>query len=208
MSGVAWCSSSFGHSCFSPLHSLRCSPRSCRMLRLESTSHHCSIRSRFFSPGKSSASAVPSRALLICSCHRVLVSPAALPRFWLFMYRATPVTYFINAIVSTGVAGGDIVCAASEIIKFAPPSGQTCSLYLKEYMSYAGGTLLNPRATKQCDFCRVAGTDSVLASLEIYFGHRWRNFGISLIYSAVNVGGALCLYWLFRVPKAPGRRRV
>lgn len=151
---------------------------------------------------------ISARALIIGSCHRVLVSPAALPRFWIFMYRVTPVTYFINALVPTGIAGVSVVCAANEIVSFDPPSGQICSSYLKEYMSYAGGSLLNPTATQRCDFCRAADTDSVLAALGIYFGDRWRNFAISLIYSAVNVAGALCLYWLFRVPKGPGRRNV
>ena len=148
------------------------------------------------------------RVLIIGSCHRVLVSPAALPRVWIFMYRVTPLTYFINALVSTGVAGVNVVCAANEIVRFDPPSGQICSLYLKEYMSHAGGSLLNPSATRQCEFCLAADTDSVLAALGIYFGDRWRNFEISLIYSAVNVTGALCLYWLFRVPKGLGRRNI
>jgi ABC-type multidrug transport system permease subunit len=146
--------------------------------------------------------------LIIDSFYSVLVSPAALPRFWIFMYRVSPVTYLVSAMVSTGVAGVNVVCAANEIVRFNPPSGQTCSSYLKAYMSYMGGTLLNPSATEQCEFCRSADTDSVLASRSIYFEDRWRNFGISLIYSAVNVVGALCLYYLFRVPKGPRRRNV
>lgn len=122
------------------------------------------------------------------------------------MYRVTPVTYFINAMVSTGLAGVRVTCSANEILKFDPPEGQNCGSYLKEYMNEMGGSLLNPNATQQCRFCPVSTTDNLLATLGIYYGDRWRNFAITVAYSVVNVVGALCLYWLLRVPKGARRR--
>lgn len=123
------------------------------------------------------------------------------------MYRVTPVTYFVNAIVSTKVAGADVICAANELVRFNPPFGQDCASYLTPFLTTSGGTLINPQATDQCLFCPISNTDAVLRSLGIYFEHRWRNFGITLVYSLVNVAGALFLYWLFRVPKGFARRR-
>lgn len=120
------------------------------------------------------------------------------------MYRATPINYFVSAMISTGVSGVDVVCAPSEIIKFDPPSGQSCGSYLMEFISYAGGTLLNPSAQQHCQFCPVSNTETVLAGLGIHFEDRWRNLGISLAYSVVNVSGALLLYRIFRVPKGSG----
>lgn len=111
-------------------------------------------------------------------------------------------------MISTGVSGVDVVCAANEIIKFDPPSGQNCGSYLKEYTDYAGGTLLNPSAQQQCQFCPVSKTETVLAELGIFFEDRWRSLGISLAYSVVNVLGALLLYWLFRVPKGRGHQNA
>lgn len=117
------------------------------------------------------------------------------------MYRVTPVTYFINAMVSTGLAGVDITCASNEILKFDPIDGQSCAFYLREYINNAGGSLLNPEALQQCQFCPFSSTDSLLATLGINFEYRWRNYTITIAYSVVNAAGALFLYWLFRVPK-------
>jgi ABC-type multidrug transport system permease subunit len=142
------------------------------------------------------------QSLILFSCS-VLVPSTSLPRFWIFMYRATPVTYLVSSMISTGVGGVPIVCAANELVKFDPPTGQTCSQYLTDYLSYAGGSLLNPTATQQCQFCPVSDTNTLLAGVGIFFEHRWRDFGITLAYSAINIALALGLYWLFRVPKKP-----
>ena len=52
-----------------------------------------------------------------------------------------------------------------------------------------------------CQFCPVEDTDALLASVGVFYDQRWRDFGISLVYSAVNIGLALGLYWIARVPK-------
>ena len=124
------------------------------------------------------------------------------------MYRVTPVTYFISALVSTGLAGARVTCASNEIVKFDPADGQNCSSYLQEYISTAGGSLINPRATEQCQFCPFSYTDHLLATLGIYFDHRWRDYAITIVYSVVNAAGALFLYWLFRVPKGARRKNI
>lgn len=124
------------------------------------------------------------------------------------MYRVTPVTYFINALVSTGLAGVDITCARNEILKFDPNDGQSCASYLQEYLNNVGGSLLNPEATQECHFCPFSSTDNLLATLGIYFEHRWRNYAITIVYSVANIAGALLLYWLFRVPKGARRKNI
>ena len=144
--------------------------------------------------------------LLLIQTRSVLVNPSALPRFWIFMYRVTPLTYFINAMVSIGLSGVEVTCAPDEILKFEPAGGQDCGSYLREYIRTAGGRLLNPNATQQCQFCPISDTDSLLAPLWIKYEDRWRNFGITLVYSGFNVAGALFLYWLARVPKGARRR--
>lgn len=116
------------------------------------------------------------------------------------MYRVTPVSYFINALVSTGLSGIEVICATNEFLRFDPANGQNCGSYLKEYIDQVGGKLLNPDATQQCHFCPIFKTDSVLAVIGIYYEDRWRNFAITVMYSVINIAGALCLYWLFRVP--------
>ena len=116
------------------------------------------------------------------------------------MYRATPITYFVNALVSTGISGVEVTCATKEVLQFNPASGQSCSAYLADYINEMGGRLLNADATEECQYCPVSSTDSLLVSLGVNYGDRWRNLGITLVYSVVNVAGALLLYWTFRVP--------
>ena len=144
-------------------------------------------------------------------CRSVLVNPSALPRFWIFMYRVTPVNYFVRAIISTGVAGMTIDCAANELITLDPPppppgTQQNRASYLTPYLTSTGGKLLNPIATRYCQLCPVMTTDAILASFGIYFADRWRTSTISFSYSVVNVVGALLLYWLVRIPKKPNHK--
>ena len=119
------------------------------------------------------------------------------------MYRVSPLTYITAAMASSGIAGVSITCARNEIVQMDPPIGMTCESYLSAYLQDAGGTLLNPTDMHQCQLCPVSTTDDVLATLGIYATDGWRNLGISLVYTAVNIAGALLLYWLFRVPKSP-----
>ncbi|KAJ5698814.1 ABC multidrug transporter A-2 [Penicillium macrosclerotiorum] len=131
----------------------------------------------------------------------VLASPSALPRFWIFMYRVSPFTYLVSAVLSTGLSGGEIVCSSIELLEVNPPTGQNCSSYLDPYVKAYQANLLNPEATKDCQICSISTTDAFLAALSIKFSDHWRNVGLLFVYIVVNVFGALFLYWLIRVPK-------
>ncbi|KAK3356604.1 hypothetical protein B0T25DRAFT_450996, partial [Lasiosphaeria hispida] len=60
----------------------------------------------------------------------VLQSRIALPGFWIFMYRASPFTYWISVIVSTLMHGRAIECSLAEMLPFNPSLGRTCGQYL------------------------------------------------------------------------------
>jgi ABC-type multidrug transport system permease subunit len=137
-------------------------------------------------------------SLLFCG---VLVSPSALPRFWIFMYRVTPLSYFVSPLVTSGLRGMGVECAANELIKFELPGGTTCGEYLADYLRTAPARLINPFSTEQCQVCPVTSADDVLKQLEFRVGHVWRDWGISVVYSVINIGLTLLLYWLVRVPK-------
>ncbi|KAI1611046.1 ABC multidrug transporter [Exophiala viscosa] len=130
----------------------------------------------------------------------VLQAPSALPGFWIFMYRASPMTYMVSGWASTGLHGRHVECAQNEKAIFDPPSGQTCAQYLAEYLrAGAPGQLLNPSATTSCEYCPLTSADQFLASSDIYYSQRWRNFGIGFIYIFFNIFGCIMLYYLFRV---------
>lgn len=109
------------------------------------------------------------------------------------MYRATPITYFVKVIVAVGIAGSDATCTADEVLTFDAPRDTTCRSYLEDYLSYAGGRLLNPDAVQQCQVCATRTTDDLLATFGISYNDLWRSIGITLVYSVVNIVAALGL---------------
>ncbi|KAH9868944.1 hypothetical protein J1614_008021 [Plenodomus biglobosus] len=129
----------------------------------------------------------------------VLQPPSQLPGFWLFMYRASPFTYWIGGLVTTMLSGRPVTCSASEVSIFDPPSGQTCGTYLADYANLTGGVIQNPTDNAACRYCSISNADQFLAGSSIYYGERWRNFGILFAFICFNVFLALLSYYLFRV---------
>lgn len=138
-----------------------------------------------------------SLSLIFCG---VLASPQALPGFWIFMYRVSPLTYLADGMLSTGIANTAVTCASNEYLNFQPANG-TCGSYMASYISRVGGYLLDPDATSDCSYCTIRDTNVYLAGVSSNYSRRWRNFGILWAYIVFNVSAALCLYWYFRVPK-------
>jgi ATP-binding cassette subfamily G (WHITE) protein 2 (PDR) len=134
----------------------------------------------------------------------VLASPAQMPGFWIFLYRISPLSYWVSAILSTGLANVEVTCASNELTTFSSPEGQTCGDYMANYISTAGGYLLDPNASSDCGYCKIKDTNVYLAAINSEYDTRWRNFGIMWAYIAFNIVAALALYWLVRMPK---RRR-
>jgi len=139
-----------------------------------------------------------SLTLIFCG---VLASPTTLPGFWIFMYRVSPFTYLVDGMLSTGLANNAIVCSSIELVKFNPPSGQTCGQYMADYISTASGYIVNTDATANCEFCSSSSTNVYLAQLSSQYSTRWRNFGIMWAFIIFNIFAALFLYWLARVPR-------
>ncbi|KAJ5937565.1 ABC multidrug transporter A-2 [Penicillium verhagenii] len=136
----------------------------------------------------------------------VLASPTQLPRFWIFMYRVSPFTYLVSAVLSTGLSGHSAECSEIELLTVSPPAGQNCSTYLDQYATTYHATLLNGDATENCQLCSISSTDEFLAALNIYFDDHWRNIGLIFVYIFFNVFMAVFLYWLVRVPKNWSRK--
>ncbi|PVH73880.1 ATP-binding cassette transporter [Cadophora sp. DSE1049] len=131
----------------------------------------------------------------------VLATPDAMPRFWIFLYRVSPISYWISAVLSTGLANVDVTCSANEYTHIIPPSGQTCGEYMADYIARAGGYLLDPEAENDCSYCKIRDTNTYLAAVSSEFGDRWRNFGILWVFIVFNIMAALVLYWAVRMPK-------
>lgn len=130
----------------------------------------------------------------------VLAGPDALPGFWIFMYRVNPFTYIIESFLGTSLGNAPMFCNANEFIRFAAPNGTTCGEYTADYISRAGGYLAKSDTT-DCQYCAMSDTNEFLASVNVSFDHRWKNFGFMWVYCIFNIVMALVFYWLARVPK-------
>lgn len=133
----------------------------------------------------------------------VLAGPEELPGFWIFMYRVNPLTYVVEGFLGTTLANAPVECAANEMVSFVAPNGSTCAEYMADFMSEAGGQLVGGSAESsgECVYCPMAQTNDFLASINIDYDNRWRNFGFFWVYIVFNTAAAFFFYWLARVPK-------
>lgn len=72
---------------------------------------------------------------------------------------------------------------------------------MSNYISMAGGYLVDPNATDSCRFCAMSSTNTFLAVFNIYWSNAWCDFGLLWVYVIFNIFAAIFLYWLIRVPK-------
>ncbi|KAF7349230.1 hypothetical protein MSAN_01712400 [Mycena sanguinolenta] len=114
-----------------------------------------------------------SFTLLFCG---VLAGPSSLG-WWIWMYRVSPFSYLVGGMLATGVANTEVQCSSIELLHVDPVAGQNCGEYFAPYMQIAGGSLSNPNATSDCQFCSIAETNVFLAASGISYSQRWRNHG-------------------------------
>lgn len=144
---------------------------------------------------------------MMLSFNGVLIPPVALPGFWVFMYRVSPLTYWVSGIVATIVHGRPVECSATELSTFDPPANQTCQQYLELYLERSPGTLLNPKALSNCQLCGLTTADQFVSQSKINWEDRWRNWGIGWVYIVFNIAVAVLLYYLFRVRGSKVQRK-
>jgi len=125
---------------------------------------------------------------------------ASLPVFWKYwMYYVNPSTYWIGGVLAATLHGLPVECTEEETAKFDAPPGQTCSQYAGAFAEQAGGYLLNPQATSNCEYCQYSSGDQYLASLNIDASEKWRDFGIFLVFVFTNWFLVYFFIWSVRV---------
>ncbi|KAG9518358.1 putative ABC transporter, partial [Aureobasidium melanogenum] len=112
---------------------------------------------------------------------------ASLPVFWRYwMYYINPSTYWISGVLAKTLDGIRVECTPSETAMFNVPNGQTCQSYAGAFAASAGGYLLNPDATADCQYCPYEYANGYLASLNIKASQAWRDLGIFCIFVVSN----------------------
>lgn len=125
--------------------------------------------------------------------------PQLFPGFWKFMWRTSPLTYFVEAILGVVLHDREVVCSSNEYDYLDPPSGQTCGDYLEDFFLTHSGYVNNPDATSNCAVCQYKVGDEYLASVGMSVTHRWRDVGLFCAYILFNLTCMLGLYYIFRV---------
>lgn len=142
----------------------------------------------------------------------VMQPPDALPGFWIFMYRLSPLTYWIGGITTTMLHERRVECVGQQASIFNPPPGMTCGEYLQPFFAQgAFGTLQNPTAASDCRYCALTSADQFLAGSRIFWADRWRNFGLMWVYIFFNITFAIVLYYYVRARKkkeAPKKQKA
>ncbi|CAI6091693.1 unnamed protein product [Clonostachys chloroleuca] len=131
----------------------------------------------------------------------VLAKADSMPRFWIFLYRCTPLTYWVSSVLSTGLANNKVECATNEWVPVSLPANETCGSYMAEYISSRGGYVLDADSTASCSYCSMSDTNVFLQTIGSSYSNRWRDFGLGWVYIVFNVCAALALYYLVRMPK-------
>ncbi|KAG7139118.1 ABC multidrug transporter C like protein [Verticillium longisporum] len=133
---------------------------------------------------------------------------STLPAIWAdFMYRVSPMTYLASGALSTALHGAKVVCRPEEIVRIPAQAAMSCAEFLEPYSQRFSGYLVDVSDETVCGWCPMSTTDDYLATFEISFGDRWRNFGIGWAFILFNIVAACGLYWLFRVPRGQGIKR-
>ncbi|KAG0658386.1 ATP-binding cassette multidrug transporter pdr11 [Maudiozyma exigua] len=108
------------------------------------------------------------------------------PGFWTFMYRVSPYTYFIETFVSLLLHDRPVICDNSELVPGQPLMGQNCGEFMAPYIAEFGGYLKNPNTFTVCGYCTYTVGDDFLEVENMSYHHRWRNFGLEIVFVVFN----------------------
>ncbi|KAJ1940664.1 ATP-binding cassette transporter snq2, partial [Linderina pennispora] len=139
-----------------------------------------------------------SMVILFCG---VTIPYPLMPKFWKFMYRLSPFTYFLEGTLTNDLHGAKVRCRNEELYVFQPPKGMSCSKYADGFVQNYIGYLNNPNATSNCQYCPYKVGDDYYSALSWNFDHRWRNFGLLFAYLAFNIAFTTFMIKIYKVNK-------
>jgi ATP-binding cassette subfamily G (WHITE) protein 2 (SNQ2) len=155
----------------------------------------------YFSPDLASAAVITGLFVSFMISFCGVVQPLSLmPQFWTFMYKVSPLTYIIQTLMALVLHNKAVVCGEDEYSFFNPPQGMTCSEYAQPFIDETQrGYLKNPEATSNCGYCQYSVADEYMATVNVKYSYRWRNFGFMWVYIMFNLAAMCGLYYFFRI---------
>ncbi|MCJ1435794.1 hypothetical protein MMC27_005169 [Xylographa pallens] len=151
-----------------------------------------------FSPNELLASLlVPVFFIFVVSFCGIVVPYVTLPHFWQsWMYWLTPFHYLLEGFLGVAVHDIQVVCQDAEFARFSAPPGQTCQSYTQPYIAQAGG-YVQVGAGGICEFCQYATGDQFAAGFNVYYSHKWLDYGVFWIFILFNFGMVFFCSWLY-----------
>lgn len=137
----------------------------------------------------------------------VLQPLSQLVGFWHFAYYVSPFTWLVSSMMATGVHNVPVQCTRAETSIFQPPQGKTCGEYAGAFAQATMAQLYNPEARRDCEYCQFGVADVYLKGLNMEYDERWRNFGLLVVYTVLNVVGFTVGFYLYSGPGVKGLMR-
>ncbi|KAJ5956072.1 hypothetical protein N7501_010351 [Penicillium viridicatum] len=140
---------------------------------------------------------VPTFFTFIASFCGVVVPYAALPHFWQsWMYWLTPFHYLLEGFVGVITHNVPMRCIEREESHFSAPAGMNCQQYAGSYAEKAGG-YVRDAGNGMCAFCQYFNGDQYAKSLNVFYAHKWRDYGIFWGYVIFNFALVFAFSWLY-----------
>ncbi|KAJ9315157.1 hypothetical protein DTO271D3_4610 [Paecilomyces variotii] len=140
---------------------------------------------------------VPAFFTFVVAFCGVVVPYAALPHFWKsWMYWLTPFHYLLEGMLGVVTHKQQVKCVPREEARFRPPPGQTCQQYAGPFAEQAGG-YVEQGADGLCNYCQYSTGDRFATSFNVYYSHKWRDYGIFFGYVIFNFIAVFVISWLY-----------
>ncbi|OQE46403.1 hypothetical protein PENCOP_c001G07055 [Penicillium coprophilum] len=140
---------------------------------------------------------VPTFFTFIVSFCGVVVPYAAMPHFWQsWMYWLTPFQYLLEGLIGTITHDVPVRCIEREESHFSPPPGMTCQQYAGSYVAKAGG-YVRDAANGMCAYCQYSDGGQYAKSINVFYSHKWRDYGILWGYIIFNFALVFAFSWLY-----------
>ncbi|KAL2789320.1 ABC-2 type transporter-domain-containing protein [Aspergillus keveii] len=152
-----------------------------------------------FSPNELFASLlVPCFFTFIVAFCGVVVPYVALPTFWQsWMYWLTPFHYLLEAFLGVLVHQVPMECVEREDARFSlPPGSNSCQEYAGGFTSQAGGYVTDVGGG-MCAYCLYSDGDEFASNFNVFYSHKWRDYGIFWAFIMFNFAATFFFSWLY-----------
>ncbi|KAF7594206.1 hypothetical protein BBP40_009910 [Aspergillus hancockii] len=127
----------------------------------------------------------------------VLVPYTAMVHFWRsWMYWLTPFNYLLEGFLGVVTHNVPVQCVSREESHFSPPPGETCQSYAGPFAQQAGG-YVRDAGNGLCSYCQYSTGDEFAKNFNVFYSHKWRDYGIFWAYVIFNFAAVYAFSWLY-----------